>query len=160
MSLAELNAIVRDLNRHAEVFDLDKHNLGERLLDIAAQAILEQMDAELDPTGTPWPALSDLYATWKATVSAGSPMAVLFGIMKSLTNLQGVREISIYRAASTFGFETDVSRQEACYFQEGFNGVDSAGHRRNQPPRRFYSFNTLSRDRSTSFLSTVFARAV
>jgi hypothetical protein len=159
MSQRELEAIKRHLGRHAHIFDLDQHGLGDKLLDIAADAILEYMDRELDPDGNRWDELSEHYADWKGDHFPGKPMAVLHGVMKTKDNLDGERDITRERAAATFGRD-DQSRQEAVWFQEGYNDTDSKGRERHQPARPFYSFNPLAIARADQYLSRHFRNEV
>jgi hypothetical protein len=158
--MTQLTDIVGDLTRHEHIFDLDRHGLGEALLDLAAEAILAQMDSELDSDGQPWPELSEGYAEFKAEHAPGKQMAELWGLMKSLDNLRGVRHIDQDSAQSTFGYDTDQSRDEAFWFQEGFDGVDSLGRKRHQPPRPFYAFNQHAIDEADQYLTRHFDRMV
>lgn len=125
---ARLDPILRDLERHKTVFDLDRDGLGEALMDLDARLILKYMDAQEDPDGNPWPPLSEGYALWKDAAHPGNPMAVLLGHMKTEEQVKGMRRVTAREATMVFGVD-ELARQEATYFQEG-----SA----DQPPRRFY----------------------
>lgn len=125
---ARLNKILRDLNRHKQIFDLDQNRLAESLMDIDAGVILAAMDAEVDPDGAPWAPLSELYLEFKARAAPGAPMAVLYGHMKTIEQLHGLRRITAREAVMVYGID-ELARELATFFQEGNS---------RQPPRKFY----------------------
>ena len=125
-----LTKILGDLDRHKQIFDLDQNGLGEALMNIDCEVILRDMDAEVDPDGKPWPPLSELYLAWKAIAAPGSPMAVLYGHMKTLAQLKGMRRTTARLAVMVYGIDEEA-RDLAEWFQEG-------NAKQNRPPRRFY----------------------
>lgn len=132
MASAQMNTILRDLGRIAHALDFDRHDLGEDLLDLTADAIRRQMDDELDPDGNRWDELSDEYAEWKARHYPGKPMAVLAGLMKSRPELEGQRHIVQAEARMVYGI-TDEAKALAEWFQEGND--------HGRPARPFYYFD-------------------
>jgi hypothetical protein len=133
MASASLSKILRVLERHKHIFDLDKNHLGEALMDITAEVILRDMDAEVGPDGQAWPALSNPYEEWKAKAAPGAPMAVLYGHMKTPEQVNGMRRVTAREAVMVYGVD-ELARELATYFQEGSSG-------NNQPPRPFYGLS-------------------
>lgn len=123
-----LDNVLRDLERHKTIFDLDRDGLGEALMDVDARVILKNMDRQEDFDGNPWPPLSEGYGLWKNATYPGKPMAVLLGHMKTEEQVKGMRRVTARDATMVFGVD-ELARDEATWFQEG-----SA----DQPPRRFY----------------------
>jgi hypothetical protein len=133
MASGRLAKILRDLERHKHIFDLDQHDLAEALMDIDVEVMLRDMDAEVAPDGTAWPRLSERYERWKARAAPGAPMAVLYGHMKTREQLEGLRRVTAREATMVYGID-DLAREVATYFQEGAPGND-------QPPRPFYGLS-------------------
>lgn len=131
--MSELGAIISAIRQHPHVFDFDRNTLGESLVHIAAMEITGQMADELDPDGNAWPALSDAYATWKATAAPGEPMGVLWHHMRTLEQLEGSYRITATSIDQTYGVD-EYARDLAEWFQEG-------SAKQNRPPRPFYQFN-------------------
>lgn len=146
--MATMRSILRDLDRHIHLFDLDQGDLGEDLMDVAAGVIRQDIDGQVDPDGQPWPELSDAYATWKATVAPGNPMAILYHQMIDSEQIAGERWVSPTEGRMVFGVD-EVPKQEAVWFQEG-------DPNNNQPPRRFYEFSLESLTRMDAHLDRHF----
>jgi len=86
---ARLDPILRDLERHKTIFDLDRDGLGETLMDLDARVILKDMDAQVDPDGNPRPPLSEAYGLWKHAACPGDPTAVHLVHMKTEAQVKG-----------------------------------------------------------------------
>ncbi len=86
---ARLGPILRDLERHKTIFDLDRDGLGEALMDLDARVILKGMDARVDFDGNPRPPLSEGYGLWRHAACPGDPMAVLLGHMETEAQVKG-----------------------------------------------------------------------
>ena len=127
-----LPAILDDFRAIARTFDLDRHDLADRMMDIATFEILAHMDAEVDPDGVAWAPLSQKYIEYKAEIAPQAPMAVLFGVMKTWDQVAGERHVETARATMTYGTD-DAARIEAVKFTEGgaVTGTD-------QPQRPFF----------------------
>lgn len=135
MPSSQANAILRDLQRHKELFDLTK-GLGTILMNEAAEGMFDQMNREVDPDGVPWPALSEAYAKWKAKTHPGELISELEHRMKTLEQLDGEREIEADHATQTYGVD-EGARQEMSWFVEG----DPS---RNRPPRKAYELDAAT----------------
>ncbi len=86
---ARLDPILRDLERHKTIFDLDRDSLGEALMDVDAQVILKDIAAEVGPDGNPRPPLSEGYGLWRHAACPGNAMAVHLGHMKTEAQVRG-----------------------------------------------------------------------
>lgn len=145
MPSRQMNSILAALDRHVRYFDLDRNDLAEDLMDIATEEIRRSMDAETDPDGNPWPALSGDYAKWKAKHFPGNPMAVLHGVMKTDAQLRGNRNVAPDRCRMTYGLD-QRARDEATWFQEG------------PPERRFWGLSAAAITRMNARLDRHFRR--
>jgi hypothetical protein len=138
MPSAQANAILRDLERHKTLFNLD-NGLGVKLMDAAAEGFFDCMNRQEDPDGVPWPPLSEAYAKWKSKNYPGELMAELEHRMKTLEQLDGEREIGEYEAKQTYGVD-DGARTEAEWM---IDPDDKSG----RPSRRFYEFDAATIER-------------
>lgn len=150
MASRQLMSILRDLDRQVHAFDLDRDDLAEDLMDVAAEVIRRDIDSQTDPDGQPWPELSPAYAEWKATVAPGNPMAFLYRQMIDNEQILGESWVSATMARMVFGVD-ETPKQEAVYFQEG-------NPENNQPPRPFYAFSIECLTRMDALLDQRFAR--
>ena len=149
---AALARIVRILERHKTIFDLDKNGLAESLMDIDAEVILREMGQEIDPDGAGWPALSLAYLKFKSRVAPGAPMGVLYGHMKTETQIKGLRRITAREAVMVYGVD-ELARDLAEWFQEG-------SKKQNRPPRRFYKLSVEAQTRKDAFCRQHLAKLV
>lgn len=133
MPSAALTSILADLERHKTIFDLDKHGLGTALMDATAEQILRDMVDEKGPDGNPWAPLSEAYAEYKAKVAPGQPISVLFGHMRTIAQLKGLRRIEAREAVMVYGVD-ELARDLATWFQDPTNS--------RQPPRPFYGISS------------------
>jgi hypothetical protein len=140
-------AILRDLKLHEHLFDLTRDDLGEQLLDIAGEAMLRNLDAELDADGAPLAPLSEGYGQWKAKAAPGRPIGELYGELKDPANFEGERRITPEVAISVFGV-TQEARDEAAAFIEGND---------RQPPRNFHGLTIEALQLSDEALDRRFA---
>lgn len=131
MPSAALSSILADLERHKTIFDLDRHGLGAKLMDATAEQILRDMIDEKSPDGAPWARLSEAYAEYKAKVAPGQPISVLFGHMRTIGQLKGLRRAAAREAVMVYGVD-DLARDLATWFQEGSS---------RQPARPFYGIS-------------------
>lgn len=148
MASVQLNAIFRDLKRHGDVFA--PADVADDLFDIAADAILRQMDREQDPDGGDWPPLSADYEVAKQRIAPGKPMAVLYGHMKTIEQIKGQRYIGQDEARMAYGVD-DLAKDLAEWFQEGND---------NQPPRPFYAVGDEGVQLMDDYLGRRFASKV
>lgn len=125
--------ILADLTRLEKPFNFTRDQLGPRTCQVAARAILDNMEAEADPDGWPWPALGPSYEAWKNAVAPGNPIGVLWGHMRDTTQLEGEQRITIKRVEQEYGID-EKAKQEAAEFQEG--GLLTGTM---QPQRPFYA---------------------
>jgi hypothetical protein len=126
-----LPEILLELKRLESIFDLDRQDLGRQLLEITTQSILANMAMEVSFDGTPWPALSPDYETWKQGEAPGAPMAELYGHMKTYEQIKGEQHITSQIAQMDYGVD-DLARLEASWFapRRPFYGLtDDAEHR-------------------------------
>lgn len=152
MAAAQLNKLLKDLDVFSRVFDLTRDRLAYRAQEIVAEVILADMQQELDPDGSPWPALSPAYAEWKAKQVGSQPMAVLYGLMRTMENLRG-QDMDVRPTEATFVFGQDAQAQaEAAWFQDPGNP--------NQPARGFYSLGIPAVARLDQFFDSEFNRLV
>lgn len=147
----EMEEIIAEVRRHPDVSDFTKDTLGASLVHIAAMAIIGQMGEEVDPDGHPWPPLSEAYAAWKAEVTGGEPMAVLFHRMRTLDEVEGLYRITATTIEQTYG-TSEEARNEAEWFQEG-------SEKQNRPPRPFYAFNEMAFEQMNAWCDEQFAAA-
>lgn len=131
MSARQMRTILADLDRMAEVFDLDRHGLGDHALDVAADGVRRCFLLEQDPDGTPWHGLSPAYEAEKARLFPGLDIGVRLALMSADDQVRGVRAVTAHRATMTYGTDP-LARDEAEWFQ------DPAGA---QPPRPFYAIH-------------------
>lgn len=141
MALAEL---LDDIDRMRHCFDFTDGRLAEDVAEATAVGIFEFMDAEVGPDGSPWIALSEAYAKWKAKHYPGRKMAELDLLMKDPAQLKGTLAVSRDQLVQTYG-TVEEARLHAEWFQEGHTG-------QNRPPRPFYEFN----DAAIQYLESVF----
>lgn len=147
---AQMNAIIRRIEKHPHIFDFDKGGLGEHLVAIVAQTIYDAMSQECSPKGQAWPALSEAYDEWKSRHFPGQPMAVLTGHMKQIPQLIGLCRIVAGEIRQTYGID-ETARALATWFQEGNS---------HQPPRPFFMFGDIARALLEQHLDVVFARGI
>lgn len=99
--------------------------LGDALLDIAQEHLLESFDRQIAPDGTPWEALSDAYDERKQREYPGTPMGVRTGHMRDGLRLgSGSRELDDRSAEWTYG-DTDLQRSEAEWFHSRRKFIDT-----------------------------------
>lgn len=132
----DLQSIIAEIRAHPHALDFDRHDLGENLVYIAAEAILNQMGEEIDDDGQPWAPLSELYTEAKQRIVGNEPISVLYGHMRTLDQLQGLYRITPRTIDQVYGLDEEA-RDLAEWFQD-------PSPDRNQPPRRFYGFNAMA----------------
>lgn len=149
---AELLALVKEIESYEDIFDFARNgnDLGEQLVGIAAAAINDQTEHELDEDGTPFAPLSGGYADWKARVAPGAPIGYLWGHMRTFDQMLGLYSIRSASIDQTYGVD-DMARNLAVWFQEGNS---------RQPARRFYAFNSFALAAMDQFLENHFADAI
>lgn len=147
-----LDRILTDLTRHEGLFRLDREELGDQLLDHAADGCRESFDAQRGPDGEGWPPLNSDYAAWKARHFPGAPMLVREGVLRNDPEFDGEREINASSAVWTFG-QSEQARQEAVWNQEGDPW-------RNRPPRPFIGFTESSEAKAAETLENHFKENV
>lgn len=129
-------AILDDLKKLPEIFDLDATQLGNDLLGITAAGIMINMDAESDPDGNPWPRLDPDYALWKSSIAPTARIGELYLKMKTWQEIEGLRTVTIDTASMEYG-TNQLTRSEAIKFTYG--GLITGTR---QPQRPFYSITT------------------
>ncbi len=132
--MASIPTLIGELQRFCDAFDFTTPGLADEIAEAAAAGIAVNMDAEQDPDGNAWPALSPAYEAWKSAHFPGQEMAVLRGAMKTAQQLKGEVVATPGEIKQTYGVDPQA-RQEATQFQEG----DA-----NQPPRPFYAFSNVA----------------
>lgn len=140
--------ILEDLDSHRDIFDMDRNDLGENLLDVAVDGVQQRFDSQTDPDGQAWPQLQSEYKRWKDKNYPGEPIGVLEGLMRS--EIDGERAIETNSAEWTYG-KTQEARDEATWFSEG----DPV---QNRKPRPFADLNEQSVRRSDQILDNHFER--
>ena len=133
---AQMNAILRDLERIPHAFAFDRDRFGERVAEETAAAIFEYMDAEYGPNNAPWIELAERYRRWKERHFPGRKIGELHLHMKDPMQLRGELQIGPDAMQQTYGLD-EQARLEAEWFQEGHSG-------QNRPPRPFYTLNDLA----------------
>ena len=142
----DLSEILKDLERHAGAFDLDRNQLGKELLDAAVDGVRQHFNAEIDPDGNPWPALSPKYFEWKSKHFPGMPIGVQTGLMRD--EIEGERVIAEDAAEWTMGV-TEEGKALADWFTQG-------DEENNRKPRPFADLNDVSIARSDQILDDHF----
>lgn len=145
MASKQMEILLNEIASHPFIFDFNRDGWGLWLLEITANAIMEYMDAELDPDGTRWDELSEGYALWKSEHYPGKIMAELDMIMKTMEQLIGAYSIQGQEMHQLFGTD-EVAQQHSVWFQEGSVGEAEEGtvgesNDGKQPPRPFYALN-------------------
>ena len=148
---AQMNLILNEIRQFPHAFDFKKNTLAEWIAEVVADAIEAAMDAQVGPDGTGWSPLSDGYNAWKERFYPGLPMAVLDGLMKQSSELQGELIISPDKFYQTYGV-TELARAHAQWFQDPESD--------NQPPRPFYALNDAAIAAIADVLDDIFANAI
>lgn len=126
-NLPQINAL---LNSLADALDLTNDGLGEDLLGVVVEGLVDRNAAQLDPAGADWAANKEPYAS--SPRKAGKPVGVLTGEMLSMVQLAGEKEITSTKATMTYGVNQDA-RDKSDWFTAGRAGV--------QEPREFYALD-------------------
>ncbi len=147
----EAQRIIDRLERHKDIFNLERNELGARLCRIASNGANDALQAGLAADGSKLADLSEDYEAWKARTHPGSPLGILDYEMARWENFLGRPEISTNDAEVVFGV-TEQARQEAAWFIEG-----DPPHR---PPRPFWGLTAPAIEESRALLTAVFHAAI
>jgi hypothetical protein len=113
----ELARVVADLERHKDLFNLERDGLGKALCKAATDGVQRTIEGQQTPDGARWPELDPAYDAWKSDHFPGKPMAVLHEIMAQPDQVAGDVAVSAGQAIVTYGTD-EQARQEATWFQE------------------------------------------
>jgi hypothetical protein len=129
---------------------IDGRGLGEELLDVVAEGVIDRTLAEqAQPDGAPLAPNAPDYA--KRPAKAGKPIGVLSGEMLSQLEVNGERWIDPERAEMTYGQPGSGARRKAEWFTRGSaenppGDIEHSGAE-GQPARPFYALDDEIRAR-------------
>jgi hypothetical protein len=153
---SEIPDIIAALNDLMGCFDLELPRaggtLGEKLLDLAAEGVIDCFLTETDPDGNPWPPLSPTYEQEKQKLVGSQPIGYLYGLLADPAEIVGRRTITADTASMEYGV-TQAARDEADWFETG----DPS---RNRPPRPFYGITRTAETRIGRFLDDHFDKVM
>lgn len=128
----------------------DGRGLGEELLDVVAEGVIDRTLAEQNqPDGAPLAPNAESYAASRE--KAGKPIGVLSGEMLSQLEVSGERVIGPERAEMTYGQPGSEARRKAEWFTRGSaenppGDIEHSGAE-GQPSRPFYALDDAIRAR-------------
>lgn len=110
------------LHRLADGIDLTGNGLGEDLLDVIVEGIVERsLGEQAAPSGAAWAPNKEPYASSRR--KRGKPIGVLTGDMLSLQQVRGTREITPTLALMTYGTSSEA-RRKLLWFTKGRPGQE------------------------------------
>ena len=110
----DAESIIDRLNRHKSIFDLNKRDLGDHLLNIAQGTTERNFNSEESPDGSPWVQLTDGYHEFKEAHWPGNPIGVRTGEMRSEIVAGGERQIELDSASITLGDGPNGDKLDWC----------------------------------------------
>jgi hypothetical protein len=144
---SNLPEVVGAISRIATCFQLTRRrksskSLGEEALDVVRKNTLERsLEDHHGPTDAPWWAPNREWAKHDKR-KIGKPVGVLGNShnMLSAEALKGPILIQANQAEEVVGADEET-RQKLEWFQDPFQGIDSAGRVRDQAPRKIVGFD-------------------
>jgi hypothetical protein len=122
--VATAKQIIAELWRQAHWLDFDhKDGVGKALMDIAVDGILESMDRQQAPDGTPWDKLQEGYRRWKARRRPGKKIGEFDGILKARAEVEGRRQVDAHSMTMTYGVTTEAIEHAWFGVDRDFYGI-------------------------------------